>query len=380
MLRGDRRLMVLGAIGLVAVAAAVIAYRAIAVPELRTEVIQDGLEFPWDIGFLPDGRMVVTERQGRIRVFASAEPHAELVQTIAIPDVRAEGEGGTMGLAVDADFVYVCTSLDADGANGPEPWINVVLRYRSAGTSELTFDRVILAEPIVAAIHHDGCALEVDRDGFLWMTMGDGNTAHTGNLAQEPDSLNGKVIRMTPDGGAPNDNPVLPGAAGRSVAWSMGHRNPQGIAFRSDGLVLAPEHGTDRDDEINLIRPGMNYGYACYTGDGVAVPGVEACPTASAFTSPVWASGVPTLATSGAAFLDGEQWDDWDGDLVVSTLKEEDLRRFTVSRDGTRVEMVETLLDGELGRLRSVTIGPDGWLYVSTSNGLDDVVVRVERG
>ena len=251
---------------------------------------------------------------------------------------------------------------------------------RSGGASELSFDRVILDEPIVAAVHHDGCALEIDRDGFLWMTMGDGNTAHTGNLAQEPDSLNGKVIRMTPVGEVPDDNPVLPGAAARSVAWSMGHRNPQGIAFRSDGIIVAAEHGTDRDDEINLIRPGVNYGYACYTGDGVEVPGVEGCPTASAFTPPVWASGAPTLATSGAVFLEGEQWGDWNGDLVVSTLKEEDLRRFTVSGDGTTVEMVETLLDGELGRLRSVTIGPDGWLYISTSNGTDDVVVRLERG
>ena len=375
-----RRLIGAVVLGAILVAAAVAAYLIASRPVLRTEVVQVGLEFPWDIGFMPDGRMVVTERPGRIRVFASAEPGAELVQTIEIPDVRAEGEGGTMGLAVDADALYVCTSVDADGADGPEPWVNVVLRYRSDDGRELAFERVILDAPMVAAIHHNGCGLEVDPGGFVWMTMGDGNSAHTGNLAQDPDSLNGKVIRMTSEGAVPDDNPVLPGAAGPSVAWSMGHRNPQGIALRSDGVILAPEHGTDRDDEINLIQPGVNYGYACYTGDGVAVPGVEGCPAASTFTPPVWASGSPTLATSGAVFLQGEQWGDWDGDLVVSTLKEEDLRRFSVSVDGTRVDMVETLLDGAFGRLRAVAIGPDGWLYVSTSNGSDDVLIRVERG
>lgn len=268
-----------------------------AAPETRVTVVQSGLEHPWDIGFTADGRMVVTERPGRIRVFASADPGAELLQTILIPDVRAEGEAGAMGLAVDRaferfPFVYVCVSVDADGADGQQPWHNVLLRYRFDAAGSLEPNGVFFDGPILAAIHHDGCAVEMDGSGAVWVTMGDGNTAHTGNLAQDPASLNGKVLRLDRDGTMRSGNPPLPGAGGGSAAVTMGHRNPQGLAIRErDGLIVVAEHGTDRDDEINVIRMGAKYGYACYTGAGNAVPGATGCPPADAFEAPAWTSG-----------------------------------------------------------------------------------------
>jgi glucose/arabinose dehydrogenase len=358
----------------------------------RTSVLQAGLNVPWDIAFTGDGLMLVTEREGRILVYAGAEPGADLLSTTTVPDVRAEGEAGVMGIAVDRDlaanpFAYVCASLDTDGADGDAPWHNELLRYRLTPDGQLTFDGPLFAEPMAAAIHHNGCAVEMDASRHLWMTMGDGNiSAAEVNPPQDPDAFNGKILRLNADGSVPADNPVLPGAAGRSAVYSMGHRNPQGLAIRSDGLVLAAEHGTDIDDEINRIEAGGNYGYACWSG--VANPGPaqagsagDRCSPASDYLPPLWASGNPTLATSGAVFLPDAGWGNRGGSLIVSTLKEGDLRRFALSDGDRTLNLVETLLDDQFGRLRAVVIGPDGALYVSTSNADgQDRIIRVEPG
>jgi glucose/arabinose dehydrogenase len=359
--------------------------------ELTTTVVQSGLNVPWDLAFTPDGLMLVTEREGRIRVYASGEPGADLLSTTLVPDVRAEGEAGLMGIGVDRDlaanpFVYVCASLDSDGPDGEAPWHNVLLRYRLADGT-LTFDEPIFEEPMVAAIHHDGCAVEMDAARHIWLTMGDGNiSAFDVNPPQDPDSLNGKILRLNADGSLPVDNPMLPGAAGRSAVYSMGHRNPQGLAIRADGLILAAEHGTDSDDEVNHIIAGGNYGYACWSGAANPGPAQDGsagqrCGPASDYLPPLWASGNPTLATSGAAFLPDDGWRSWGGSLIVSTLKEGDLRRFVLSEDDRRLAMVATLLDQEFGRLRAVVIGPHGELYLSTSNANgNDQVIRVTPG
>jgi glucose/arabinose dehydrogenase len=359
-------------------------------PSLRTTVIQTGLEVPWDIAFAPDGRMLVTERRGQIRVFASAEPGAEELAVVPIADVLRLGEGGGMGLAVDRDFaaypfVYVCATRDFDGADGPQPAVNELLRYRLGEGGDLALDGPALLTGMRAHLHHDGCAVETDDDGHIWLTMGDSNTARDEDLAQDPNGLNGRVLRINRDGSIPNDNPILSGATQRTAAYTMGQRNPQGIAFRSDGLILTVEHGTDRDDEINRIVPGGNYGYACWSATDTVGPAQEqegpakeGCGPADGYLPAAWASGFPTLATSGGVFLPGEQWGAWKDSLIVSTLKEMDLRRFAVSDDGASATLVETLLDDEWGRLRAVVIGPDGWLYVSTANVTDDKILRVE--
>lgn len=357
-------------------------------PELQTTVIQSGLEIPWAIAFAPDGRMLVTERPGRIRVYASAEPNAELLQTVEIPDVRVEGEAGAMGIAIGRDgaaagFTYVCASLDSDGPDGPAPWHNVLLRYRLLDDG-LSFESVLFDEPMPAAVHHNGCTLAIDEAGHLWLTMGDGNIpAATVNPAQDPTTLSGKILRLNTDGTVPSDNPVLPGVGGPSAAYTMGHRNPQGLAFGPNGLIMAAEHGTDTNDEVNRLVPGANYGWACYIGPGEPAqafegPAAAGCGDASAYTSSAWASGTPTLAISAATFLTGDAWGGWEDSLIVSALKDEDLRRFEVVDGGERLELRDVLLDGEFGRLRALVIGPDGALYVSTSNGGGaDQIIRV---
>jgi glucose/arabinose dehydrogenase len=331
---------------------------------VRTEVVQDGLDHSWDLAFARDGRMVVTERIGRVRVFAGGATDAALLSTTEVPDVRAELESGLMGIAIVGDEVFVCASRDP-GGDGGAPWTVDLLRATLRTDGTLSEWEMLPIGPTIGGPRHQGCALEAAPDGTLWMSIGD---ALRGAPAQDPSVLNGKVLHVTRDGSAVGDSPIV----------SMGHRNPQGIAVRADGRVFEVEHGTDTNDEINVIVPGGNYGYPCVIGASDPGPMPSGCPPASGFMPPAWASGSPTLATSGATFLVGADWGDWEGNLIVSTLKEEDLRRFAVADDGT-VTLEETLLDQRFGRLRGVVIGPDGALYVTTSNGTDDRIIRVTR-
>ena len=364
------RFLVPAVIGLVALAA--IAAWLLLRPSggLRVEAIQSGLEHPWDLAFTDDGRMVVTERTGRVLVYASADASAELLSTTVVPDVRAELESGLMGVAVSGDTVFVCASRDPDGDSG-DPWRVELLPATIGPDSSLTDFAPIPIGETIGGPRHQGCAVQV-ADGFLWLSIGDANLAAAANPAQDPAVSSGKILRLELDGSIPPDNPFGVG----SPVFSLGHRNPQGLAVRPDGLLLAVEHGTNENDEVNLIEPGGNYGYPCWTGADSAGPWPEGCGPATDYRAPAWASGAPTLATSGAAFLEGTLWGAWEGDLVVTTLKESDLRRFTVADDGT-VLFVETLLDGRFGRLRAAVIGPDGALYLTTSNGSDDRILRV---
>ena len=334
---------------------------------VRVEVVQDGLDHPWDIAFADDGRMLATERIGRVLVYAGADPDAELLATATIPDVRAELESGLMGIAVHDDLVFVCASRDPGN-----DWRVGLLRSTIAANGSLAPFDVMPVGEITGAPRHQGCAVQVDATDHLWLTVGDANLPAGENAAQHPGRLNGKVLRLALDGSVPVDNPF-----GNAV-YSLGHRNPQGLAFAPDGAVWEVEHGTNENDEANLLQRGGNYGYPCFTGADAPGPIADGCGPVTDYLAPAWASGFPTLAISGATFLVGSDWGDWKGDLIVSTLKEEDLRRFSVGRDGA-LTLEETLLDERFGRLRAVVIGPDGALYVSTTNGDDDRIVRVTR-
>jgi glucose/arabinose dehydrogenase len=357
--------------GLLLLAAGVVAVSLLALrpfDPVRAEVVQDGLEHPWDIAFAPDGRMLVTERAGRVLVFDSGASDAALLHTATVPGVRAELESGLMGIAIAADTVFVCASRHPDRAT----WRVEILRSTLADDGALApFEVVPVDGEAVGGPRHQGCAVEVGLD-HLWVSIGDANLPAGENRAQDPGSLNGKILRLAPDGSVPDDNPF------GTAVYSLGHRNPQGIAFSANELIYAAEHGTDVNDELNAIAPGGNYGYPCFTGASDPGPIPDGCGPAVDYLAPAWASGSPTLATSGATFLTGPEWGDWEGDLVVSTLKEEDVRRFSVSPSGT-ITVEETLLDGRFGRVRAVVVGPDGELYVSTANGPGDRIIRVTR-
>lgn len=334
------------------------------VPTIRDEIVQSGLSLPWDVAFLPDGRMIVTERVGNLLVFESGEPNARRVANLAVPGIRAQGESGLMGIAVDPAFasnrfIYVCASRTDQGQ-----WLNQILRFRLEANT-LTLDGFVIRDGMRAATIHDGCRLVFGPDGKLWATMGESGQSR---LAQDPNSLNGKVLRVNADGSIPDDNPILPGAARRTAAYTFGHRNPQGLAFEpGTGRAFEIEHGDDDHDEINLLRPGANYGWPQQAGPGGGPRG---------FVDPLWSSGpAGTLATSGGTFVSGPQWGLWSGSLFVAQLKESDLRRFTI--DGDVATHRDVFLDRKYGRLRSPVLAPNGALYVTTSNGAGDRVIRV---
>jgi glucose/arabinose dehydrogenase/putative cell wall-binding protein len=338
-----------------------------AAPSLSTAVVQSGLSIPWDVAFLPDGQMLVTERAGRVRVYASGSPSAALVRTINIPSVRAEGESGLMGIAVDIDFatnrfVYVCASRTTTAG-----WRNQVLRYSIRGDGSWGGLKILVGSMRAATIHN-GCAVEMDRNARLWVSMGDANNQ---TFPQNRDSLNGKILRMTRDGAAPSDNPVIGGK--RNIVYSMGHRNVQGIAIRpGTGQVYGIEHGPNVNDEINRIVAGGNYGWPCHTGANTGPCGSSATTIGS-----LWASGGSTIATSGGTFVGGTQWADYNGQLFVSTLKESDVRRYGISQSGASLGNPATHFNNAWGRLRASVLGPGGQLYLTTSNGSNDRVIRV---
>ncbi|HEY7847419.1 MAG TPA: PQQ-dependent sugar dehydrogenase [Candidatus Limnocylindria bacterium] len=343
---------------------------ALAAPTLVGRVVQDGLAVPWDVAFAPNGQMFVTERPGRVRVYASGSPNARLLATSRIANVRAEGEAGVMGIAVDPlfstnRFIFVCASRTYNGQ-----WRNQVIRYRVTSAWQLRFNRYIIKTGMVANTIHNGCAVQIGPDQKLWVTMGD--AAHS-PWAQDPDRRNGKVMRINRDGTVPADNPVWPGHSGPTIVYSIGHRNPQGISFQpGTGRPYAAEHGPDRDDEINWIRPGRNYGWPCVTGNNHPNTGCG-----GTFTRPAWSSEGPTLATSGCVFVNNASWGSWNRNLFVSTLKESDLRRYSVVPGDWHLSMRPTLYNNRWGRLRAAVTAPGGRLFLTTSNGVNDKVIRV---
>ena len=333
------------------------------VPRLVATVIRSGLANPWDLAFAPDGRMFVTERVGNILIYASAAPNAvQLANVFPVSNLNASGEAGLMSIELDPAFatnnlLYVCASVNDGGQ-----WLNQVLRFRMNGNTPV-FDGYVIRSGMRANSNHDGCRIRFGPDGKLWVTMGDaGNTAN----GQNPNVLNGKVLRVNSDGSVPSDNPIMQGASARTAIYTMGNRNPQGLTFEpGTGRVIEVEHGDDTHDEINILRAGANYGYPVCRGP---------CGDPR-FVDPAWSSGNVTLATSGADFARGVQWGAYDGSLFVATLKESDLRRFTIA--GAVATQRDVLFNGTYGRLRTARQGPDGFLYLTTDNGSADRVIRI---
>jgi glucose/arabinose dehydrogenase len=304
-------------------------------PEVET--VATGLAVPWEIAFLPDGRALVTERPGRVRLLSAdlelrREPLAE------IDRVEEIGEGGLLGLAIDPDFeengfVYIYRTT----ANG-----NEVVRLRLAD-GRLEEERVI-AGGIQAAAIHDGGRLRFGPDGRLYFSTGD---AGSSELAQDPGSLNGKILRLEPE--------QFRRGGGRPEVFTLGHRNPQGFDWQpgSDRLV-EDEHGASGNDEVNFLRKGANYGW----------PDVEGDASAPGFVSPV-ALYRDAIAPSGATFVHLPR-SEWSREYLIGCLVGEQIRRVGVSREGVTTN--EALFDGDFGRVRTVVEGPDGALYALTSN------------
>jgi glucose/arabinose dehydrogenase len=324
-----------------------------------------GLEKPWDIAWLPNGTVLVTERPGRLNVYVDGVDSAPFV--VAPDDVVPRGEGGMMGLDVDPDFtnngyVYVCTTSNAGGDNDVR-LLRLTLRTPDGG-AVLAREDIVTGMPYSTG-RHSGCRPRFGPDGFLWVGTGD---AAIGTNPQDDTSLGGKVLRVDRDGAAATGNP------GGFRWYSNGHRNIQGMAFRSDGVGMSAEHGPSIDDELNLLVAG-NFGWDPVPGYKESVPmtDLEKFPDA---VPAVWSSGSPTLALAGATFLEGPAWGTWDGALAVATLKAEHLHVYFVDAAG-QVTGDERAVENQ-GRIRTPRQGPDGLLYITNDGGRGDgKVLRV---
>jgi len=312
----------------------------------RVEVVAKGLEIPWSLVFMPDGRLLVPERHGRVRVIDTARGTAEIALTI--DDVSTDGEAGLLGLALDPAFtsnrlVYLYYTARSPGGGAA----NRVVRYRESGGR--LGEPVVLLDDIPANTIHDGGRLRFGPDGLLYITTGD---AANETLAQDVASYAGKILRLNADGTTPRGNPF------GSPVYSYGHRNPQGLDWHpATGDLWASEHGATGNDEINVVESGANYGWPLIQGNQT-LPGMRAPIT---FYN-------PAVAPSGASFYRGQRFPQFANNLFVATLRGTLLLRLRIDPSARRLIGQERLLEGQFGRLRDVVTGPDGYLYFCTNN------------
>ncbi len=319
-------------------------------------VVAEKLNIPWDIAFLPDGTLLVTERPGNLL-------HIDLATgfktTISVPSASS-GEGGLLGIAIHPDFarnrfLYLYHSIQKGGTT-----INRVVRYSFIGES--LQDEFVILDTIPGALYHDGGRIEFGPDGKLYITTGD---ATKGALAQDTESLAGKILRLNDDGTVPSDNPL-----GNAV-YSLGHRNPQGLAWDESGNLWETEHGPSGEsgncchDELNRIEKGANFGWPIVIGD----------EKNEGFTSPSVHSGDSTWAPASLAYYQGA--------LYFGALKGEGVYKAPIENGA--VTGVTKYLDS-YGRIRTIRLGPDAMFYVTTSNtdgrgsprASDDRILRVD--
>lgn len=318
----------------------------------KVDVLVSGLDTPWAIDFAPDGRIFVTERGGKIRTIKDGQLNPEPWLTL---DVAEVGESGLMGLALDPNFAqnrYLYTTYTYRQGN---QLFNRLVRLRDDPASGKGVEDKILVDAVPTNTTHSGGRVRFGPDGKLYWTMGD---AQQTQLAQNPSSLLGKVMRLNPDGSAPSDNPFP-----NSIVYSVGHRNPQGLAWQpGTNRLYETEHGPSGgqgagQDEVNLIEPGQNYGWPTITGDQTREGLVS--PVAHSGTNTTWAPGGAAFVTQGP----------WQGALVFVGLRGQSLYRVVLDpTDPRKVQQLTPLLQGQYGRLRDIQQGPDGALYVTTSN------------
>ena len=338
---------------------------------LRAATVTEGLEYPWGLAFLPDGRMLVTERPGRLRlVDADGRLHPQPVS--GVPAVAAVGQGGLLDVALHPDFarnrwIYLSYAAQGEGGYGTE-----VVRARLEGQSLRDLKVVFSMRPKTTAGHHFGSRLVFDRQGYLYITLGDRGDM---GRAQRLDDHAGSVIRLHDDGRVPADNPFVALPNALPEKFTLGNRNIQGAALHpATGALWAHEHGPQGGDEINVIRAGVNYGWPVATygrnyGSGTPIgEGTHMAGTAQPLLQ--W---TPSIAPSGMAFYRGDKFPAWRGNLFVGALRGQMLVRLEL--DGERIVREERLLENKVGRIRDVRNGPDGYLYLL----IDDARGRIVR-
>lgn len=327
------------------------------------ETVRDELVHPWGMVFLADDQILITERPGRLYLLDTTSD--SITDIKGLPDIAAVGQGGLLDVALDPDFrnnrlVYLSYAARGDGGYGTE-----VIRGKLAGNSLAETGVIFRALPKQGGGRHFGSRFLFAPDGTLFITLGDRGEKDNG---QDTSTHAGSLIRVNPDGSVPDDNPLTGRAGVRPEIYTFGNRNMQGIALHPDtGEVWTHEHGPQGGDEVNIMRAGRNYGWPVITygknyvigtdiGEGTHKEGME---------QPVhyW---VPSIAPSGMTFYTGQEFPEWQGNLLVGSLKFGLLVRLVI--EDNQVTHEERLLNGEFGRIRDVRQGPDGAVYLLTDD------------
>ena len=339
----------------------------------RVETVASGLEHPWSLAFLPGGRLLVTERPGRLRVIEPG-PDGRLQlrpePVAGVPAVLARGQAGLFDVVVDPAFVVNGRVLLSFAHGQTEANHLRVVRARFDGRQLLDVQPIFTSQPAKTETQHFGGRMAWLADGSLLLGMGDGNLDRTD--AQRLHTHLGKLLRIQPDGSVPGDNPFLQRPNARPEIYSIGHRNPQGVVV-VDGVPYAHEHGARGGDELNRIEPGANYGWPLTTG-GIDYTYARITPYRSLpGIQPALLEWTPSIAPAGLAWYDGPLFPAWRGSLFVAALKERSVRRVPLPGG---VPGPQEILFQELGeRIRDVRAGPDGAIYLLT----DSVNGRVLR-
>jgi glucose/arabinose dehydrogenase len=359
--------------------------------DYRIVTVAEGFERPWSIAFLPGGDMLVTERPGRLRIIRNGMLLPDPVP--GVPEVFAQGQGGLLDVATHPDFTsnrLIYLSFSKPNPTGTHATTAVVRGHfendRLSGVEEIF-------EAVTQGRGHYGSRLAFDRNNFLFITLGDRQAPARGDLeahpAQNLSNHHGSIIRLHDDGRVPADNPFVDQRGALPEIWSYGHRNVQGLAIHPEtGDIWANEHGPQGGDELNLIRPGVNYGwpvigYGVNYGSGAAI---HEGTHREGMETPVhfW---VPSIGISGLLIYTGDRFPEWRGDLFVGGMVGQQLARLTM--DGQRVEIEETLVQRVeieetlvhgMGRIRDVRQGPDGYIYLAIDHrqGEPTPIVRLE--
>lgn len=343
-----------------------------ATPRLTVTRVVGGLSVPWDVTWV-GSLLLFDQRAGGIwSKRGSAAPRRV---SMPLPTVYAKGEAGMLGLVADPKassngYFYTCIAV-ATATGGPSD-VQVWKWKLTSDTRATKVKTLVKGIPLSSSGRHSGCRLRFRSSTMLYIGTGD---AAKGTNPQNLKSLGGKVLRIRSSGSIPTSNPYYKKGGNARYVWTYGHRNVQGLTFRaSKDQLFSVEHGPARDDEVNRILKGRNYGWSPTPGYNEKRSMTDRKRYKKAYRAK-WRSGSPTVAASGAAFLTGSRWKSWNGRLVVAMLKGEGVKLFTVSSSG-RITGQKTILRG-YGRIRTVQQGPDGSLYVTTSNVTGDAIYRV---
>jgi glucose/arabinose dehydrogenase len=338
----------------------------------RVVKVVEGLEQPWSLAFLPDGRMLVTEKAGRLRVISQGKLDPKPVD--GLPEVTVQGQGGLHDVVLHPEFSKNSLIYLAYAARGSDGAGTELARGRLAGHRLEDVQVLFRQSPKGRAGQHFGGRIVFDRQGFVYLTLGDRGEK---DRAQRPDDHAGSVIRLHDDGRVPKDNPFNGKQGWKPEKFTLGNRNMQGAALHPQtGALWTHEHGPQGGDEVNVMRAGVNYGWPVITyganyGSGTKI-GEGTRKEGMAQPLYYW---VPSIAPSGMAFYTGDKFARWKGDLFVGALRDQMLVRLKL--DGEKVVKEERLLKGVLGRIRDVRAGPDGLIYLLTDEA-HGVLARLE--